>query len=108
MTDDDAAVVLALAVVMIMVAVCVWPGLGRVRRENIVGFWGTADGKLFEIRAADGGERALTVQHGAQTVAGALSGVRGLRVGALSGRVGLGGAQIHWRDGSVWHFQGIR
>jgi hypothetical protein len=112
LTDGDVAASIAIAIVLLIVAICVWPGFGRVRAADLEGFWGTTDGALNEIRVVDG---ALVVRSGAHELPGRLCGLRSLCVGGACGRVGLGGGQIHWSQGrspsggdATWYHQGVR
>ena len=113
-SDSDLTAAVVIAILIIVVLVCVWPGYARVRGRDLVGYWAAPGGGLYEIR--DMGGRAFAVRGEAAAAAvagvasGVASGVRGVAVAALGKRgiIELGGRRIDWQGGDSWTRQGVR
>lgn len=113
MTDSDLASAILIALVIILVALAVWPGYLRVRAAQLEGHWASTDGAMYEIRPTGPRTFLVVAAGGCAGVAYRVAGVRGVRADAPSstndrGRVDLGGRRISWADGHAWTFQGIR
>jgi hypothetical protein len=123
MLSSDTTAAVVLAVIIILVMLCVWPGYARVTPESIEGYWTSQDGKMYAIRPAAGSHRGFHVnwdprphkdrvksydmEASPPQAIGATHGIRGLQVGPRSGTVSLGGRHINWADGGVWTRQGL-
>jgi len=113
-SDSDLAAAIVIALLIIAVIVCVWPGYARVRGRDLAGYWASPDGGLYEIREAGG--RTFVVRWAgapsagpAGALAGEASGVRGVAIAALGrrGSVEPGGRRINWKGGVYWTRQGV-
>jgi len=116
-SDSDLAASIVIALVLIAIALCAWPGFARARARDLAGYWADAGGALYEIRTGPG-DREL-VAHGGATPTragrpglsvwpGRITGVRGVALGPKKGQLDLGGRRISWGGGGVWTRQGIR
>src|SRR5262245_43544860 len=110
-TDGDLTAAILIALLLVVVALCAWPGLLRLHGRDLAGFWATPGGGLYEIRAAEG--RAFEIREpgragGRPPAQGRLTGVRHVKVsggpGAVSraGVVEAGGRRIRWKKGDTW------
>ena len=106
------AIAVAIAAVVILAAVLVWPGYALVRGRDLAGYWASSDGAFYEVR--DAGGRAFTVRAaGEAPVAGAATGLRGVVVDSVPKKVGrleVGGLRIEWKGGArsnSWFSQGV-
>jgi hypothetical protein len=112
-TDRDLAAAVLIALILLVIALCAWPGFLRLRSRDLAGFWAAPGGVLYEVRAT--GDRTFdVVAPGADApvrAPGHLAGVRGVRVAsggpALAGRVELGSRRVHWKNGTSWTRQGL-
>jgi hypothetical protein len=112
LTDGDLAAAVVIALAIILVALCVWPGLARVRAGGLAAYWASPQsGELYLITAT--GPREFAV-HWAQHArpgasrAGKVGPLRGVRLASGErGYVDLGRRQILWDDGDVWVRQGV-
>jgi hypothetical protein len=110
-SDADLTAALLIAIAVVVVALVAWPGLARVRPRALAGYWASlTTGALYLVRPGRG--RAFAVSTGGGPAAGAVRGVRGVRVafpgGSRGGWVEPGGRQIDWQDGDTWVLQGVR
>jgi hypothetical protein len=107
MADVDLAWALGIAIVIVILALCVWPGFARVKLADVEGNWASQAGDLYQIRPAAHGTRAFVILGGGATADGELRGLRGLHTAGDEGRVGLGGSLV-WRKMGAWYRQGIK
>jgi len=131
MLSGDVTAAVVLAVIIILVMLCIWPGYARVTPESVRGYWASQDGKMYAIRpqeTCDGSNRAFRIlgnprsrDNSAHNVSegpnyyGSTVGLRGVKLylsemrgaSSLHGTVSLGGRHINWADGGVWTRQGL-
>ena len=110
-SGTDLVVVTALVVVLIILALTVWPGYMHIRPRDIAGYWvALQGGAMYEVRPGRG--RTITVVDAQGPVAGRLRGLRGVRLelpagGGRDGRVDSSGRRIYCAGGEMWVLQGI-
>ncbi len=121
MTSDVTLAATVLAVIILLVILCIWPGYLRVAPKDIEGYWASRDGNMYAIRPVAGRGHEFGVnwdprkdKKGTYDIMaaphqahGSVRGVRGLRIGPLHGTVALGGRHIAWADGGLWTRQGL-
>lgn len=124
LTDADVTWGVIIAAIIILFAVCVWPGTARASPKDFAGYWASTDGDLYEIRQQ--GSSSLEIRgtgasaragSGAKKGAGSpsrgwVSGFRriraeGLPSGSRSGALELGGRALAWDGGEKWYRQGV-
>lgn len=108
MEDVDLAFSIGIAVVVIIIALFVWPGFARIHPRSLAGYWSSQKtGDMYEIRPTAGKEFVLLTSSGA--IPGNVRGIYKIQIATSknAGRVGLGWRQILWDD-DTWTLQGIR
>lgn len=109
LSDSDLSSAIVIAIIIILAALCFWPGLIRVKGSSLEGYWASPSGALYELRDAGGRDFVVHSADTATTAAGKSSGIRGVSVPALGkqGTVELGSRRIDWQDGDTWLRQGV-
>jgi len=107
-SDADLTTALLIAVVLIIIALIVWPGIMRIRPHMIAGHWASQKtGIMYEIRPGHTGRRFIVLSNN-HPGTGVVHGLRGVRFpGVGRGHVGFGNRQIIWKGGDVWSLQGL-
>jgi len=109
MLDTDLRAAVAIAVVVIAIATCCWPGFAKIDAKDLEGHWVSKNGTMFEIIPGPG-VRDFTVRSaGAKgvTLLGSVFGVRAIHLGGRVGWVGIGRRRISWPGKEVWSRQGV-
>jgi hypothetical protein len=109
-TDGDLVAAILIALLILVILLCVWPGFLRLRGRDLAGYWASSSGAMYRLQPTGG--RAFNVYadgpgRAPSATAGRITGVRGLRIGGRSGRAELGGRRISWAGGEAWTRQGV-
>jgi hypothetical protein len=113
--EGNITAAVVLAAIVLLIIMCIWPGLAQVRAGDIGGYWASREGKMYEIVPGPSGEYSFEVKGrlGADApvagtgARGLISGLRRLQLRQGGGRVAFGGRRIDWGNGDSWVKQGM-
>jgi hypothetical protein len=115
-TEDDIATAVIIAMIIIVIAVFVWPGYGRITTAQLEGHWSSQNtGSIFQIKRV-GRKKVDVYNNGALYAKGFLYGLRAVRIVILetgkfmTGSLEFASRQISWDKGQTdtWIYQGVR
>lgn len=113
-TDGDLTIAIIIAMLIIIIILCAWPGTARIRGGNLIGHWASPSGTYYEIRSSGSRTFAVFAGKDAASIQGRITGIRGVRLITVPrverpkrGHVELTSRRIKWTDGDVWTRQGL-
>jgi hypothetical protein len=105
-SSADLSYALIIVIVVILIALFVWPGYIWADAHKLDGYWtSNTTGNIYRLTAASA--RRFKIKIGQESHSGKICGVRKIKYADHSGSVEFDNRRIEWCNGEKWIKQGV-